>query len=118
MTDVPIGQWPGDRYGGRRKMMSHRKQLLSLRLLILLIAVGALFLLLSVRVAASTPQDAMSPPPPESYRVRTGDTLWVIAQSRSGPGDDVRSVVGQIKDLNDLTGSGLRPGQVLLIPTA
>ena len=98
--------------------MSHRKQLLSLRLLILLIAVGALFLLLSVRVAASTPQDRMSQPEPVSYRVRSGDTLWVIAESRSGPGDDVRSVIGRIKDLNDLTGSVIRPGQVLLIPTA
>ena len=93
--------------------MSHRKQLLSLRLLVLLIAVGALFLLLSVRVAASTPRSD-----PVSYRVRSGDTLWVIADSRSGPSDDVRSVVGQIKDLNDLEGSAIHPGQVLLIPTA
>ena len=48
--------------------MSHRKQLLSLRLLILLIAVGAVFLLLSGRVAASTPAAE-----PVSYTVRAGD---------------------------------------------
>lgn len=91
--------------------MSHRKQLLSLRLLILLIAVGAVFLLLSGRVSASTPA-----PEPVSYRVESGDSLWAIAGSMAGPGDDVRSVIGGIKELNDLTESSIQQGQVLLLP--
>ena len=91
--------------------MSHRHQLLSLRLLILLTALGIVFLLLSGRVAASTP-----PAAPVTYRVEAGDTLWHIAAARSDPEDDVRSVVREIKAINDLTESSLRQGQVLLLP--
>jgi nucleoid-associated protein YgaU len=94
-------------------MMTDRQQLLTLRLLVLLTAVVAVFLLLSGRVAASTPDVE-----PVSYRVQGGDTLWAIAGSVAGPGDDVRSVIGRIKELNDLSGSSIQRGQVLLLPAA
>lgn len=92
--------------------MSHRNQLLSLRLLILLTAVGAVFLLLSGRVDASTPE-----PNPVEYRVQGGDTLWQIASTLASPEEDVRTMIMSIKDLNHLKTSSLYQGQVLLLPS-
>jgi nucleoid-associated protein YgaU len=50
-----------------------------------------------------------------SVVVEPGDTLWSIAAS-AADGDDVRDVVDRIQELNRLEGSGLVPGQVLLLP--
>jgi LysM domain len=47
--------------------------------------------------------------------VQQGDTLWSIASSLDG-GSDVRAVVDEIQDLNGLRGTGIRPGQTLLVP--
>jgi LysM repeat protein len=51
-----------------------------------------------------------------SVVVETGDTLWSIAGSVAGPGDDVRAVVDQIQRLNHLRGTELVPGQSLRLP--
>jgi nucleoid-associated protein YgaU len=47
--------------------------------------------------------------------VQAGDTLWSIATSLDGNGD-VRALVYEIQQLNDLEGTGLVPGQVLQLP--
>lgn len=91
--------------------MSHRQQLLSLRLLILLTAMGMLFLLLSAKVSASTPEAN-----PHAYRVESGDTLWEIAGELASPDEDIRNVIASIKDLNRLETSSLQQGQILLLP--
>lgn len=50
-----------------------------------------------------------------SVVVRPGDTLWSIASAVEGDGD-VRALVDEIQELNDLRGSVLVPGQTLLLP--
>ena len=49
--------------------------------------------------------------------VEAGDSLWTLAQ-RVAPEHDPRDVVAQIRDLNDLPGAGLVPGQQLVLPVA
>ena len=50
--------------------------------------------------------------------VTPGDTLWEIASSLSAPGQDVRDLIADIRELNGLETSGVVAGQELLIPAA
>ena len=72
--------------------------------------VVALVLLLSSSVRAAGPE-----PTTVDYRVRSGDTLWNIA-AVVAPDGDVRDIVAEIKHLNDLDTSLIKPGQVLVVP--
>ena len=49
-----------------------------------------------------------------TYRVQPYDTLWSIAQSHYG--GDVRNAIWQIQQVNHLGGSGIAPGERLLLP--
>lgn len=49
------------------------------------------------------------------YQVRGGDSLWSIAVDLASD-DDPRAVIGAISELNDLSGSVIHPGDVLLVP--
>lgn len=48
--------------------------------------------------------------------VERGDTVWSIAGEVAGDERDVRAVVDAIEALNDLKGSVVVPGQVLVLP--
>jgi len=81
----------------------------------------ALFLLLvfvavwaGVRVANATSQsDALEGRP---YQVQPGDTLWQIAAAEYDDSLDLRAVVYEIREANDLDGALLQPGQKLTLP--
>ncbi|GMA26412.1 hypothetical protein GCM10025864_41710 [Luteimicrobium album] len=50
--------------------------------------------------------------------VERGETLWGLAGTVANPREDLRDVVQEIEQLNDLDGAGLRAGDVLLLPVA
>jgi nucleoid-associated protein YgaU len=50
------------------------------------------------------------------YRVKSGDTLWEIAEEHGPEGVDRRKVVAAIERINDVTASSLQAGQVIEIP--
>ncbi len=91
--------------------MSSHAQLLSVRLLFLLMALAALLLLSSNRVGAEEPLRTTE------YVVVTGDTLWDIAAGLTDPGESVRETVVVLRDINQLTTTDLSPGQRLVVPT-
>ena len=51
---------------------------------------------------------------PQPYRVQAGDTLWSIAAEHYN--GDPRQGVWVIQRENGLAGTGLTPGQLLLLP--
>jgi LysM repeat protein len=50
------------------------------------------------------------------HQVRAGDSLWTIAQAATEPGADVRLTIEAIRQINDLSGSVIVPGQRLEVP--
>jgi nucleoid-associated protein YgaU len=49
------------------------------------------------------------------YVVKAGDTLWSIAERRTG-GEDPRPLVDAIAEANDVDAAGIVPGQTLVVP--
>lgn len=84
----------------------------------LLAALVGAAVLVAGRAAGGPPGTALAPSPPERYLVRAGDTLWEIATARLGEAADPRPFIEEIRALNGLATSALRPGQVLLVPPA
>jgi nucleoid-associated protein YgaU len=79
------------------------------KILHVLALAGAVLVVWSI---AARPSGAHGPK--TYYRVKPYDTLWSIAQSRYG--GDVRNAVWQIQQANRLGGSGIAPGERLLLP--
>jgi nucleoid-associated protein YgaU len=70
--------------------------------------------LLVVLAALGAARPTNGAPPEARYVVEPGDTLWEIAEHRYA--GDVREAVWRIQERNDLEGSLLSPGQVLVLP--
>lgn len=88
----------------------HRRYLLSPRLIATILVVGFLSLLMT-SVQADQPVTTVP------YTVGHGETLWSIAESVTDEGEDVREVLVVVRELNDLDGSTIHPGQILRLPT-
>ncbi|NNU28219.1 LysM peptidoglycan-binding domain-containing protein [Isoptericola sediminis] len=85
------------------------------RLVLFLLAVAV-----SLPVALAGSQAvAGSPGEPIEVRLHTvapGETLWQFAAGLAEPGEDLRVVVAELRDLNGMPDSSLQVGQVLVLP--
>lgn len=72
---------------------------------------------LSAGRALADDTSAPLPVTTQSVVVVQGDSLWRIAE-RVAPGTDPREVVEGIRSLNGMRSNLIRPGQVLLVPSA
>lgn len=93
----------------RSQARRRRRRLQGLARLLLLVIVVAGVVFVGVRVAGAAS-------PLGQYEVRSGDTLWSIAQQSYGSGRDLRPVVFAIERANHLAAADLQPGDELVLP--
>jgi LysM repeat protein len=74
----------------------------------------AIVLVLGIVLWAVFARDTGASGKARSYRVHPGDTLWSIAADRYA--GDPREGVWELQHRNDLVGSTIVPGQVLVLP--
>jgi hypothetical protein len=92
--------------------LTRRGRAVVLALLVLLASLASVVLFTRASSAEQVPST-----PSSAVVVRPDDTLWDIA-ARVDPGRDVRAVVEQVRDLNDLEGHVVRAGESLILPRA
>jgi LysM repeat protein len=109
--------------GAARRLSPHRERYAPVRLtrrgrLVarLMLVLTALLVLVGIAAGAKAVADPPSPAGPRvAVVVEPGDTLWSIAE-RHAPDTDRRTVIAEIRQLNDLNGSTVEVGQQLLLP--
>lgn len=104
---------------------AERPGALGARQTIAAIVAGALVVLavcgasaLADALRARSAADALAARGTETVTVAAGDTLWGIAEARSGRDLATRDVVSWIEDANSLDGAAIAPGQRLLVPAS
>jgi LysM repeat protein len=58
------------------------------------------------------------PMPSDTHTVASGETLWGIASTLTGPGESTRSVVNEILELNEMDSATIYAGDQILVPVA
>ncbi len=78
---------------------------------------GALLLTAALAYAlGAVGTGAEAGPPPVSYTVAPGDTLWSIADERYPPTEDPRVRIEEIRQMNGMEDSRIYPGMRIELP--
>jgi nucleoid-associated protein YgaU len=93
-------------------LTEHMFASLDIRRILSLIAASACALALAMSYAAPSSRGASHP---RHHDVRSGETLWSIAE-RAYPTSDPRDAVYRIEQANDLHDAGIVAGQSLVLP--
>jgi LysM repeat protein len=81
-----------------------------------LIAIAGLSLAVTLPALSATQLHAAKPVSYTSVTVKSGDSLWNLADDHTARGGDVQATVDAIIAVNHLKGATIAPGQHLNIP--
>jgi LysM repeat protein len=81
-----------------------------------LIAIAGLSLVVTVPALSATQLHAAKPVTYTTITVKSGDSLWNLADDRTSRGGDIQATVDAIIAVNHLNGAAIVPGQHLNIP--
>ena len=81
-----------------------------------LIAIAGLSLVVTLPALSATQLHAAKPVTYTTVTVRSGDSLWNIADGRTAQGGDIQATVDAIIAVNHLDGAEIAPGEHLRIP--
>jgi LysM repeat protein len=81
-----------------------------------LIAIAGLSLVVTLPALSATQLHAAKPVTYTTITVKSGDSLWNLADDRTARGGDIQSTVDQIIAVNHLNTASIAPGQHLRIP--
>jgi len=81
-----------------------------------LIAIAGLSLVVTLPALSATQLHAAKPVTFTTVTVRSGDSLWKLADARTPQGGDIQAMVDAIIAVNHLSGAAIAPGQHLNIP--
>lgn len=81
-----------------------------------LIAIAGLSLVVTLPALSATQLHAAKPVTYTTVTVKSGDSLWNLADARTPAGGDVQAAVDAIIAVNHLSGAAITPGEHLRIP--
>jgi Tfp pilus assembly protein FimV len=110
MFDRPLDTEQAFAHPGRMERTYVRR-----RRTVAVVATALIAVLLSPLAAGAVRREEAPVPAAQQVVVRSGDTLWSIAQ-RVRPGDDPRAVASLIASVNDVEAGSLTVGSSLVVP--
>lgn len=96
----------------RAKSANRRKKVLRNRR----IAISFILIIVMILITSIATANGETKREPKCITVRSGDTLWSIASVYRKPGQDVRRLIKEIKELNNLPSSIIYAGDNILVP--
>ena len=104
----------------KKRRVNAKKRSLFIKMVTGVVIVAAVILFLVIMNSAKVKTNAGVNTGTKFYRsvmVEKGDTLWSIAKENVSPGqEDIRALVNEIKDINNLTRDEITYGANIIIP--
>ena len=99
-------------------MRKHYKIVSTPRFITFLVICALVIIYATAAVTGASDVQGLTEQKYTTVAVCEGDTLWDIAREYGAPETDVRDTIDEICNINSITASSLKPGDIILVPEA